>query len=119
MDPDKVLAIWDWPLPNSIKALRGFLGLISYYRRFVAKNASLVAPLTQLLRKNAFLWTCDATAAFLALKDALLHTLVLALLDFSKPFVLKIDASGSKIGVVLVQSTHPIAFFSKESLQEF
>lgn len=64
--------------------------------------------------QNAFVWTCEATATFLALKDAISHTLVLALLDFTKPFVLQTDAFGFEIGAMLVQSTHPIAFFSKE-----
>lgn len=56
VDPNKVRAIQEWPLPKNVKQLRGFLGLAGYYRRFVAHYATLAAPLTQLLRKDAYVW---------------------------------------------------------------
>lgn len=64
VDPDKIQVIKDWPLLKSVKALSGFLGLCGYYRRFVCQYAQLVAPLTKLLRKDAFVWLTAATEVF-------------------------------------------------------
>ncbi|CAM8982458.1 unnamed protein product [Rhodiola kirilowii] len=68
VDPDKIQAIQQWPKPSTVKQLRGFLGLTGYYRRFILKYAQLAAPLTHLLRKDAFAWDESATAAFEELK---------------------------------------------------
>nr|GEX49229.1 Ty3/gypsy retrotransposon protein [Tanacetum cinerariifolium] len=114
VDPAKVKAIKDWPLPKNLKQLRGFLGLVGYYRHFVAHYASLAASLTQLLRKDAFVWSESATTAFNNLKQALMETPVLTLPDFSKDFVIQTDASGFGIGAILLQDGHPIAYFSKQ-----
>jgi len=54
MDKDKVQVVLEWPQPKNIKQLSGFLGLNGYYRRFIKGYASLAAPLTDLLRKEAF-----------------------------------------------------------------
>ncbi|CAA7388548.1 unnamed protein product [Spirodela intermedia] len=53
-DQGKISAIWDWPTPKDLKALRGFLGLTSYYHQFVKCYATLSWPLTRLLKKNYF-----------------------------------------------------------------
>ena len=114
MDPDKIQAIQQWPIPSSIRQLRGFLGLTRYYRRFIPHYACLTAPLTYLLRKDAFVWS-DATAqAFLSLKEALMKTPVLALPIFSDPFTIQTDASRVGTGSVLSQRGHPLAYFSKQ-----
>ena len=114
VEPDKIQVIRDWPLPKTLKALRGFLGLYGYYRRFIAKYSQLAAPLTELLRKDAFIWTPVATQAFQKLQEALTQTPVLQLPDFSLPFVVQTDASGTGVGAVLLQNGHPIAYFSKQ-----
>jgi len=113
MDVDKVQAVQDWPLPRSIKALRGFLGLTGYYRRFIHNYGVITAPLTALLKRDAFQWGDAATAAFHDLKRALTKAPVLQLPDFTKAFVVDCDASGSGFGAVLHQGHGPIAFFSR------
>jgi len=113
-DPDKINAVIQWPVPQTIKELRSFLGLAGYYRRFVKHFGLISRPLTALLRKGVvFIWTDQQQDAFIALKQALTSAPVLALPDFSCPFVVETDASGAGIGAVLTQGGHPIAFLSK------
>lgn len=114
MDKSKVQAVLDWPLPRTLKHLRDFLGLSGYYRRFIRNYATIVASLTALLKKDAFVWNQLVTEAFLALQKAITVAPVLALPDFSKPFILETDASGTGIGAILSQDKHPIAYFSKK-----
>lgn len=96
-----------------MRQLRGFLVLTSYYRRFVPQYAHLEASLTDLLWKQAFVWTPAATTAFEDLKSALTSTPVLWLPLFDRPFEIQTDASSTSIGVILLQDQHPLAYFSK------
>lgn len=73
----------------------------------------LAKHLTQLLKKDRFGWTSEATNAFEALKTAMTSPPVLALPDFSKPFTIETDVSGNGIEAVLMQQGHPIAYLSK------
>lgn len=72
-----------------------------------------MAPLTQLLRKDAFAWTPEATVAFLALKHALSTRLVLQMRDFSQQFVVDCDTSSTGFGAILHQGVGPLAFNSR------
>jgi hypothetical protein len=72
------------------------------------------APLTALLKKNAFSWTPKADHSFQALKDVMCMTLVLTLPYFTKTFVLECDALGKGIGAILMQDGQPLDFTSKQ-----
>ena len=102
VDPKKIEAMQDWPHPKTLKSLRGFLGLTGYYRKFDKNYGNITAPLMALLKKNSFTWTPVIAQDFQTLKTTMWTTLVLALPDFTKTFVLESDASGKGISVVLM-----------------
>jgi hypothetical protein len=113
MDVAKVQAVVDWLPPRSVRALREFLGLVGYYRKFIKSYGEIAAPLTALLKKNGFSWTDQTTTTFLHLKKALNTAPVLTLPDLGQDFTIECDASGAGFGVVLHQGAGLVAFFSR------
>ena len=101
------------------KQLQQFLGLTSYYRRFISAYAEIAYPLYALTRKGAlFEWSADCEVAFESLRTKLLTSLVLAYPDFNKDFMLQTDASKHRLGAILSQykedqQLHPIAYASR------
>jgi len=83
MDSDKVEAMLQWPIPVTIKQLRGFLGLIGYYRKFIKSYAIIAAHLTELLKKDNFIWGVEVDPTFNKLKQAITQAPILALPNFS------------------------------------
>ncbi|KAL6433556.1 hypothetical protein ACFW04_006562 [Cataglyphis niger] len=103
-DPEKVSAVASWAEPRTVRQIRQFLGMASWYRRFIENFSTIAAPLTRLTKKNAcWTWEEDESAAFQQLKDALTTTPVLACPDFNRRFFLQTDASTSGLGAVLTQ----------------
>nr|KYP55862.1 Retrovirus-related Pol polyprotein from transposon 17.6 [Cajanus cajan] len=114
MNPEDIpKTTFHWPKPTSIRNLRGFLGLSGFYHRFICGYASIAGPLNALLKLGNFHLTLEAQAAFDTLKCAMTEALVLALPDFSLPFILETDASKTTMGAILMQQGLPIAYFSK------
>jgi hypothetical protein len=117
---DKLQAITDLPVPQHVKGLRAFLGMMEQYRKYIKGYAAIAAPLYLMLRKGvAFEWGAAALAAFQALKNALCEAPVLALPNWELPFILTTDWSRVAVGAVLSQvnsdtgEEHPVAFASR------
>ena len=100
---EKIRAIRDWLEPRNVTKLRGFVGICTYYRKFVKIFSQLAMPLTDLTKKGAFSSSDTVQRAFDRLKEVMSSCLVLALPDFTQPFVLECDASGEGISAVLMQ----------------
>ena len=116
-DPEKISAVHNWPSPTEVGTLRSFLGLASYYRRYIHKFADIAAPLYHLTNKGIpFVWDDACQLAFTTLKTALMKAPILKYPDFSpasKQFQLYTDASATGIGAVLEQCGHVIAYTSR------
>ena len=103
-DPMKIQTISDWPVPQSVKEVRSFLGLASYYRRFIRGFAEIASPLHALTEKaREFEWSESCQNAFDELKSRLQTSPILSYPIPEGDFVLDTDASGDGIGAVLSQ----------------
>ena len=117
-DPEKVEPITIYPASNTLRNLRRFLGMVSWYRRFIKDFAAKAEPLYRLLKKNRrYTWDNEQEQAFQKLKNALITAPTLSKPDFSLPFVLQTDASSTGLGAVLTQvqngEENVIAFASR------
>lgn len=104
VDVSKVEAMLNVPTPRNVKEVRRFVGMASWYRRFIPNFATILKPLTELTRKNVhFQWSHQCQEAFSTIKNCLVSAPVLTCPDFEKPFLLQTDASAYGIGAVLTQ----------------
>jgi hypothetical protein len=102
-DPEKIRAVRGLVPPSSLKELRSFLGLASYYRRFIKDFAKIAAPLYDSLSDKSFAWTADHQRIFIRIKEAITSEPVLDHFHEERETRLQTDASGSGLGAVLVQ----------------
>ena len=119
-NPEKVDKVRDWPVPKTSKEVHSFIGLASYYCRFIPNFAKWSKPLNTLIMPPAhqakvrrgemkksdlteFVWSKDCQEGFDALKHALTTAPVLAYPDYTQPFILETDASLKGLGAVLSQ----------------
>ncbi|KAJ2952044.1 hypothetical protein O0L34_g4305 [Tuta absoluta] len=117
-NPDKIAAIIKYPIPKTTKQIKGFLGLLGYYRRFIPDFARLTKPLTTCLKKGAKVkLTPEYLKCFENCKTLLTNDPILQYPDFSKEFNLTTDASNVALGAILSQgpigSDRPIAYASR------
>ena len=117
-DPEKVEQVRTWPTPENSTEVKSFLGLASYYRRFIPDFSTIAKPLYKLTEAKAeFAWTEQCQLAFDSLKGLLTSGRVLAYPTREGKFVLDTDASDHGIGAVLSQFQDgvekPIAFASR------
>ena len=118
-DPNRIDAIQNWPIPNSVRKVRRFLGFVGYYCRFIKGFESIVRPLNDLLvgqvtnpkarkkkspKRVPFKWTSVQQESFEAIIDRLSNPPVLAYADYSLPFKVHTDASVNGLGAVLYQN---------------
>ncbi|CAB0029104.1 unnamed protein product, partial [Trichogramma brassicae] len=103
-DPAKIEAVRHYPMPTTQKKVKQFLGLTSYYRRFIKGYATIARPLQKLLKKTVkFEWKDEHSNAFHELINKLCEYPVLRAPDLEKPFLLTTDASDYAIGAILGQ----------------
>jgi hypothetical protein len=113
--PDKVKAMQNIATPKNKRELRGFIGLINYYRDMWIRRSHVLAPLASLCSKNAkWEWTDVHQRAFDDTKKIVSKEVLLAYPDFSKPFTIHTDASHTQLGAVISQDEKPIAFYSRK-----
>ena len=104
-DPAKIQSVKDWPEPKSVTEVRQFIGLASYYRKFIPNFATICKPLHKLTQKDVkFNWSVQCQTAFDTVKSLLTSAPILSYpLLQGQPFVLDCDASNVGAGAVLSQ----------------
>jgi hypothetical protein len=117
-DPKKLKAVREWPTPKVKHEIRSFLGLCTYYGRFISSFSNIAKPLTKLTeQKQAFLWTPEVETAFQTLKRALCTAPILAYPKPGERFIVDTDTSNFGIGGVFSQvqdgQERVIAYYSK------
>ena len=117
--PDKVRAVVEWSRPKDVHDVRSFLGLASYYRKFISGFSEISRYLIDLTRAaKQFDWKEPHQSAFILLKMVLATAPILLLPDFALPFVITTDASEAAVGAILEHNQgrglQPVAFASRE-----
>ena len=113
-DPERVDAAHVLPTPTSITELQEFLGMVTYLIPFIPGLSTLIAPLQELLKKDA-VFSCDAPykTAFQHVKDAVVRDTVLQYFNASCAITVQADAPQVRLGAALPQDNNPITFASK------
>lgn len=102
-DESKVAAVRNFPLPETVTAVRSFIGLVSYYRKFIYRFSWICSPLYNLLSMEKPLWSTQCQEAFNQLKEALCTAPILAFPQKGKEFIVYTDASKVGLSGILCQ----------------
>ncbi|GJV10144.1 putative reverse transcriptase domain-containing protein [Tanacetum coccineum] len=115
VDPAKIEAVKNWASPTTPIEVCQFLGLASYYQRFIKKNSKIAKSLTGLTQKNKkYIWGEDQESSFQLLNQKLCEAPILALPKGNDDFVIYCDASHQGLGAVFMQREKVIAYASRQ-----
>ena len=116
MDPYKIKAINDWPVPKDVTGIRSFMGITDYYRiRFVKEFSKISYPITSLQKKGTkFIWSNKCQEIFEKLKHLLTTAPILRVAYPYKDFVVCTDAFLKGLGGVLLQEDYVISYESRK-----
>ena len=120
MDPKKVEAVTNWPMPKSVHDIQVFLGFANFYRRFIKSYSEVTAPLTRLLRKDVkYEWGDHEIQSFNTLKEAFPSAPILQHFQPGQQIIVETDASDYAIAGVLSHGDkdsqlHPVEFYSRK-----
>ena len=119
MQESEIEAVRDWPTPTSVRRIRECLGITNFYQRFIRNYGKIVAPLTDLTKKDvAFSWNEATQGAFELTMAEIASKPILIDADLSMVYEVETDTSDYALGGQFGQRgenvfLHPIAFFSK------
>lgn len=114
VNKEKIEAIMKMERPENVKEMERFLGIINYISKFVSMASSVTAPLREMIKESSQLvWTKEREQAYQEVKIKLTTTPVLQYYDPNMDCKLSVDASGTGVGVVLLQNELPVAYASK------
>ena len=101
VDPKKIKAIKDYPVPKNVTDIRSFMGITGYYRRFIEGFSKIANPITSLQKKGKkFDWNQKCEDSFKKLKMLLTTTPILRIADPNKDFIVCTDACNDGLGGV-------------------
>jgi hypothetical protein len=124
LDPAKITSMIEWPTPTKLKEVQGFLRLANYYCKFIESFSGIVAPLTNLIKKDQIVedkirWTDECKKAFTSIKKQLTTAPILTIFNPEKEVTLETDVSNYAIGARIAQKSEdgklrPVTYFSRK-----
>ena len=119
-DPEKIIPFKKYPVPQTVKQVKSFLGAAGFFRKFIKSFAAVAEPLTRLTRKDIkWEWGVDQKDSFEKLKSALISKPILCHPDWDRDFYLEVDGSSISVGGQLTQRddlgrTRVVCYLSKK-----
>ena len=115
IDPKKIKAIEEWPIPKDVTDVQSFMGITGYYRRFIEGFSRIANPITSLQKKGKkFEWSQKYEASFKKIKILLTTAPILRIVDPNRDFIVCTNACNDALGGVLTQEGHIIAYESRK-----
>jgi hypothetical protein len=103
----------EWPIHKDVAKIRSFMGITSYYRRFIEGFSKIAYPITSLQKKGTnFTWSQKCQDNFNKLNELLTTTPILRVVELDKEFTVCVDSSKEGLGGILTESGHVICYGS-------